>query len=129
MAAPDIINFVDSLLARPPQAPNSIQLEIDAEGDPCSLFEVLLMIMADILKRWYAPPITIGNITPEDGLRLVAYFASFDIKFNLSVEDEPRVLHINNREYLQQSRLEDMKFKVSHGGKVYTVAFGNLPTA
>ena len=129
MAAPDIRNFVDTLLNRPPQAPNSIQLEIDTGGDPCSLFEVLLMIMTDVLKRWYAPPITIGNITPEDGARLTAYFASFGIRFNLSVEEEPRVLRINNREYLQQSRLEDMKFKVAHGGNLYTVAFGNLPTA
>ena len=129
MAASDIRNFVDTLLARPPQAPNSLQLEIDTDGDPCSLFEVLLMIMTDILKRWYAPPITISNITPEDGGRLAAYFASFGIAFHFGSEEEPRVLRINNREYLQQSRLEDMKFKVAHGGRVYTVAFDNLPTA
>jgi hypothetical protein len=126
MAAPDIRNFVDSLLARSPQAPNSLQLEIDTDGDPCSMFEVLLMIMTDILKRWYAPPITIGNITPEDGGRLAAYFASFGIAFHFTSEEEPRVLRINNREYLQQSRLEDMKFKVAHGGRVYTVAFGTV---
>ncbi len=129
MAASDIRNFVDFILARAPQTPNSIQLEIDTEGDAGAFFEALLTIMTDILKRWYAPPITIGNITPEDGARLAAYFASFGIQFRLSVEDVPPVFHNNNREYRQQSRLEDMRFRVAHNGKLYTVAFGIIPTA
>ena len=124
-----ISNFVNTLLADAPKPPHSVQLEIDTEGDVAAMFEVLLLIMTDILKRWYAPPITIGNITPEDGAKLVAYFASFGFKFNLEVEETPRVLRINNREYVQKSRLQDMKFKVEHAGKLYTVNFEILPTA
>jgi hypothetical protein len=37
------------------------------------------------------------------------------------------VLHINNRDYLQKSRLEDMKFSVADGGSLYTVWFSNFP--
>lgn len=121
-----ITHFVNNLLERAPQPPNSIQLDIDTDGDVPALFEVLLMIMTEILKKWYAPPITISAITPEDGVRLIDYFASFGIRFQLRVEDAPRVYRINNREYIQQSRLEDMKFQISHSDKLYTVSFSNL---
>lgn len=125
---PHISSFVDQLLARPPQEANTVQLEIDTDNDVCSMYEVLLLIMAEILKRWYTPPITIGNITPVDGVRLASYFASFGIRFNLMVEDEPAIIRINNRDYLQQTRLEDMKFKLLHDRKLYTVQCSNLPT-
>ena len=121
-------NFVEHLLERTPQPPNSITLDIDTDGDIPALFEVLLLVMTGILKKWYRPPITIGNIGPEDAVRLIDYFASFGIAFKLTVEDDPRVYRINNREYIQQSRLEAMKFQVSHSGKLYTVTFSSLAT-
>jgi hypothetical protein len=122
--------FVDRLLETEPGAPNTIQLEIDTGGDPAALFEVLLLIKTDILRRWYAPPITIGAISDVDYARLVGYFASFGIRFQLSVINiSSGSQPINNRAYLSQTRLEDMKFQMAHDGKVYTARFSNLPAA
>jgi hypothetical protein len=122
----EIRTFVDKLLETPPGKPHSVQLEIDTEGDVPAFFEVMLMIMTDMMKRWYAPPISIGTVSEEDLARLVAYFASFSVEFKLTVEPEPRVLAIRNRDYLQQSQLEDMKFQVSHNQRLYTVRFSTL---
>lgn len=122
----EIIEFVEELLKRPPGEPNSIQFEIDTDGDVHALFEVLLIIMTEILKSWYPPPITIALISDEDLARLVGYFASFGISFDFKVEDEPPVLHINNKEYERKNRLEEMRFRVAAGGKLYTVRFSNL---
>jgi len=125
-ASSDVTRFVESLLASAPGASRSVQLEMDTGGDVQGTFEVLLLIMTEILKRWYAPPISVSNIADEDLLRLIGYFASFGIKFNLDVRGVPRVLHLNNREYLQKSRLEDMKFQVVNGEQLYTVTFSIL---
>jgi hypothetical protein len=125
----EISNFVTSLLASPPSAPHSVQLEVDTDGDVCALFEVLLLTMTDMLKRWYEPPITIGRISDEKHALLIDYFASFGIRFQMETCDNPSVLRINNREYLQQSRLEQMKFQISYENTLSTVRFSNLPTA
>ena len=124
-----IPEFVSKLLLTEPGAPRSVQLEIDTDGDVCAMFEVLLMTMTEILKRWYSPPISIGVISPENLVRLIGYFASFGIKFSLDVDENPRVIAINNREYLQKSRLDQMRFQMSHEGRLYTVRFSNLPAA
>lgn len=120
--ASEIQTFVQTLLASPPAAPNSLQLEVETE-DTAGLFEVLLMIMTGILKAWYPPPIHIGMIAHEDVGRLVAYFASFGIHFDLDVREEPRVYRIDNRAYEHKSHLEDMKFQMASEGKLYTVTF------
>jgi len=124
-----VAEFVEKLLLTEPGAPHSVQLEIDTDGDTQALFEVLLMAMTEILKHWYSPPISIGVISPENLARLIGYFASFGIKFALDLDENPRVIAINNREYLGQSRLEQMRFQMSHQGKLYTVRFSNLPAA
>jgi hypothetical protein len=121
-----IQSFVEKLLKEPPGKPNSIELEIDTDGDVQGLFEVLLMIMTEILKSWYPPPITIGNISEEDLVRLIDYFASFGIQFVLEVQPETRARVVSNREYLQKSRLNDMTFQMSHNGNRYTVRFSNI---
>ena len=118
----EIHAFTRTLLAAPPAAPNSLQLEVETE-DAAGLFEVLLIIMTDILKAWYPPPIHIANIAHEDVGRLVAYFASFGIQFELDVREEPRVYRINNRAYEHQTRLEDMHFQMASKGQMYTVRF------
>lgn len=118
----EIQSFIQTLLATPPAAPNSLQLEVETE-DAAGLFEVLLMIMTGIMKAWYPPPIHIGMIAHEDVARLVAYFASFGIRFELDVRDEPRVYRIDNRAYEHKSRLEDMHFQMVSQGKLYTVRF------
>ena len=50
------------------------------------------------------------------------------MRLHMDVEEQPRVLQINNREYLQKSRLEEMKFQMaSRDSMLYTVRFSNLP--
>jgi hypothetical protein len=117
--------FVRELLRTPPGAANSIQLELDTE-DVHGMFEALLIIMTEMLKAWYPPPISIGSISAEHLVHLIAYYASFGIRFDLQEENIPAVLRINNRMYLQESRLEAMKFQMSHAGKLYTVRFLNF---
>jgi hypothetical protein len=122
MSSGSIQSFVHELLRAPPGAPHSVQLEMDT-GDVHGMFEALLIIMTEVLKAWYPPPISLGTISGERLLSLIAYFASFGINFNLLEEDIPRVLRINNKTYTQESRLENMKFQMSHGNKLYTVRF------
>ena len=124
--AEEIKQFVQKLLATTPQTPNSVALEIDTDGDIHGLFEVLLMIMTEILKSWYPPPITIGAISEEDLSRLIDYFASFGIVFSLEIVPERQARVLSNRDYLQKSRLQDMTFQMSHSGNRYTVRFSNL---
>lgn len=122
----EIVEFVAELLKKPPGPPNSIQFEIDTDGDVQALFEALLITMTEILKTWYTPPITVALIAEEDVARITAYFASFGLGFHFSVEDVPDVLYINNKEYLQKSQLNEMRFRVANGNKLYTVRFSNL---
>lgn len=122
MSAGTLQGFVRELLRAPPGQPNSVQLALDAE-DVQGKFEAMLIIMTEMLKSWYAPPISIGTISPAHLTQLIGYYASFGIRFDLQVEDTPAVLHINNKMYLQESRLEAMKFQMSHAGKLYTVRF------
>jgi hypothetical protein len=123
----EITNFVNALTSEPPGAPHSVQLVVDTDGDIHAMYEVLLMTMTEILKKWYAPPITISRVSPSDLERLQAYFASFGFKLNLQIAESLR-LGINNRDYLQKSRLEDMHFKVAaDDGRTYTVFFSNFP--
>ena len=122
-----VTEFVNTITADVPGTPYSVQLELDTDGDMHALYEVLLMIMTEIMKKWYAPPITISRVSEHDLERLKAYFASFGFKLNLNIQPTPRVLHINNRDYLRKSRLEDMKFSMAHDGQLYTVCFSNFP--
>jgi hypothetical protein len=122
-------SFARDLITRPSGAPHSVQLEIDTGGDQQAMFEVLLIIMTEMMKQWYAPPISIGTVQEADIARLTAYYASFGIKFKLDIVNAPATLSIRNRDYIQQSRLENMKFQVAHASKLYTVRFSNLPTA
>lgn len=114
--------FISTLLNSPPGPPGSIQLEIDTDGVP-GLYEVLLTIMTEALKSWYAPPIQLSSLTEADGAKLAAYFASFGFVFRLEVSDIPHVFRPNNRDYLTQSRLPDMKFQMTNDGKLYTASF------
>ena len=122
----EIKDFVKQLLKKAPGAPHSVHFEIDTDGDIQGLFEVMLIVMTEILKTWYPPPITIALISDEDVARIKAYFASFSLKFHFNVEDLVEGLRINNKEYLQKSKLEDMRFRLAAGGKLYTVRFSSL---
>lgn len=119
----EITGFVTRLLETEPGAPNSVQLVVDTDGDTQAMFEVQLLIMTEILKKWYQPPIKISSIQECDLGKLIAYFASFGIVFELTVAPIPAVFRLNNREYLQKSRLEDMKFQMTDNDQLYTVRF------
>ena len=123
----EVRNFVSQLTASNPGRPNSVQVDIDTEGDIHGLFEFLLMSMTEMLKKWYAPPITIAAISPSHLEQMGAYFASFGFKLNLDVRETPRILHINNRDYLNKSRLEDMKFSMAADDRLYVVHFTYFP--
>ena len=122
----DIQRFVERLLSRSPGPRHSITLELDVDGDPVALFEVLITIMTSILRRWYAPPISIGRISENDMERLLAYFGSFGILLDIHSEASPRVVRINNKAYETKTRLEDMTFQMTGGNTLYTVQFGFL---
>jgi hypothetical protein len=123
----EVRNFVSQLTAASPGRPHSVQLDLDVDGDVHGLFEFLLMTMTEMLKKWYEPPITIANISPSHLESMGAYFASFGYKLNLDIRESPRILHINNREYLNKSRLEDMKFSMAAGDRLYVVHFTYFP--
>jgi hypothetical protein len=123
--ADDIHRFVERLVSKEPGAPNSIQLEVDTDGDAAALFEVLLLIMTELLKKWYEPPISVGRIQPSDLQRLKMYFLSFGIHFDLAEEPLPPVCMLRNRDYLQESELRAMKFQITYEDKLYTVRFSN----
>jgi hypothetical protein len=123
----EITNFVNVLTSEPPGAPHSVQLIVDTDGDIHAIYEVLLMIMTEILKKWYSPPISISRVSPSDLERLQAYFASFGFKLTLQVIERIQI-GIDNRDYLQKSRLEDMHFRLAaDDGRTYTVFFSNFP--
>ena len=125
----EISAFVTQLLAHQPGSPRSVQLVIDTGDDVHALFEVLLMTMTEMLKSWYPPPISISAINERDLDRMIRYFASFGIQFNLDVNMSPAITSVNNREYLSESRLEDMRFRIYHSACMYSVHFSNLPIA
>ena len=122
----DILRFINSLLETEPGEKYSVQFAIDTGGDDAARFQVYLMIMTEILKRWYRPPINLSAVSEVNFARLVGYFASFGVDFKLEVVPTPTFLHINNSDYLNRSRLEDMKFQMVSDGSLYTVRFESL---
>lgn len=84
------------------------------------------MILTEILKTWYTPPIHIGRIRPQDMEKLAAYFASFGIQVHLTTEEIPMVLRIDNKAYERQTKLEAMTFQMTSNSHLYTVRFNYL---
>lgn len=124
--AAEIISFVRRLVSMPPGAPHSLHLEVDVDGDPVALFEVLLLIMTNILKTWYTPPIQMGQISQSHTELLIAYFASFGISIHIQKEELPRILHINNKAYEHMTQLQNMTFQMADSSYLYSVRFSFL---
>jgi len=122
----DVNTFLQKLIATPPKAPHSVELEVDVEGDPVALFEVFLTLFIGILKKNYRPPIDLSRILEAHIQECAEYFASFGIQLNIVIEQEPLVVHINNKEYETKTDLKDMRFRMTGGGKLYTLQFGFL---
>jgi hypothetical protein len=123
MSSSSLSIFIEALLAEPPHGPNTIQLELDVDGDEPALFEILLTVMTEALKSWYPPPINLSSLSDTDYAKLVAYFASFGYAFKLDITDIPRVFTPNNKMYLTQPQLSHMKFQMTNAGKLYTASF------
>jgi hypothetical protein len=122
----DIQTFLTHLTSSPPKAPHSVDLEVDVDGDPAALFEVLLTLFIGILKKNYPAPINIGTISEHHIQECAEYFASFGIRLDIAIEPIPRVLHINNKAYETKTDLKDMKFQMTGGSNLYTLTFGFL---
>jgi hypothetical protein len=122
----EIQAFVDRLLSGPPGPRNSIQMEVDTDGDIVGLFEVFLTIMTSLLKAWYPTPISFSRVRDNDWDKLREYFASFGIRFHLSKEEIPQVLRINNRAYETKQQLEEMQFQLTAEDTLFTVRFSFL---
>jgi hypothetical protein len=122
----DVQTFLAHLLSTPPKSPHSVDLEVDVDGDPAALFEVLLTLFIGILKKRYPPPIDISIISEQHIQECSDYFASFGIALNITIEPVPRVLRIDNKEYENKTDLRDMQFKMTGGPNLYTLRFGFL---
>ena len=115
--------FARTLFSTDPKPPHSVQLEFDTDGDAPAMFEVLLLIFTEGLKTLYAPPIKISNVTEESFVKIMSHFASFGIELTVEKTDVPPVLHIQNKQYIHQRNIQDMKFQVAEEGFLYTVRF------
>jgi hypothetical protein len=119
-------DFCDSLFGSSPRPQGEIDLSIDIEK-PSDYFEVLLLIMTNGMKRWYGPRINIGDISAEHIERLQEYFLSFGMLLKVDIEAEPDVYMIDNKMYLQKTRLDEMMFVVANARKLYKVHFAFAP--
>ncbi len=122
----DVDTFLQRLIATAPKAPNAVELEVDTGGDPVALFEVFLTLFIGILKKNYRPPIDLSRISEAHIRECAEYFASFGVQLNIAIEQEPLVVHINNKEYETKTDLKDMRFRMTGGGKLYTLQFSFL---
>jgi len=122
----DVQSFLQRLTASSPKPPHSVELEVDVGGDPVALFEVFLTLFIGILKKNYTPPIDLSRISEAHIRECAEYFASFGIQLHITIEPAPLVVHINNKEYETKSRLQDMRFRMTGGDKLYTLHFDFL---
>ena len=126
MASGSPKDFAMRLFSNEPCAPNSVSTFFATEDDDCAMFEILLIIFTEGLKLWYAPPITISSVKPEDFLKLQAYFQSFGYNVFLNISQYTPYTKINNKSYNNETELEKMKFQMSEGDSLYTVSFTKL---
>jgi len=117
-----IDDFCEALFSKEPERPGGVDLTIYVD-EPSELFEALLLIMTNGLKRWYGPRINISNVDTEHILKLRQYFLSFGIIIDIEDEDKPDIYSIDNRAYLNKKSLDDMTFTVEGSQKLFTVKF------
>jgi hypothetical protein len=116
------VEFFNFILRTEPKAPRSIQLEIDVD-DAQGMFEFFLMFMTHALAEWYGKPVNLANITEKKLIALSEYYASFGIRFKCVSEPEPDIYMLDNKKYLDETRLENMRFQAVSGGKLWTISF------
>ena len=121
--------FTDELFSVEPRNPGSVNLDFDVES-PSELFEVLLLITTNGLKLWHGDDdskVDISYISEETIVKLQKHFMSFNIAFNIDIKDEPGVYMIDNKSFMDCSKLEDMTFTIASNKKLYIIHFGFLP--
>lgn len=123
MASGSPKDFAMRLFSEEPQAPNSVSTFFATDEDDCAMFEILLIVFTEGLKLWYAPPITISNVKPDDFLKLQAYFKSFGYNVFLNISQYTSYTKINNKSYNNQTELDKMKFQMSEEDRLYTITF------
>jgi hypothetical protein len=119
--------FIRTLLKKEPQAPHTVELEVDTDGDVPALFEVLISVFTGIMSSWYPSPIKLASVTSEKKERVEAYFKSFGIDLHFTstpLTDVQNVLKIDNNAYLRERRLEDMNMQIMDGDQIFKIAFG-----
>jgi hypothetical protein len=119
-------DFADQLFASPPGRQGTVNLDIDV-NEPSELFEVLLLIMTQGLKKWYGARINIGDVAADHIVKLQEYFLSFGIHLVVDRVAEPGVYMIDNKAYLEKKKLEEMTFTVAANKHLYTVHFEFVP--
>jgi hypothetical protein len=115
--------FAAQLFSREPRAPGAVNLDIDVDT-PSEFFEVLLLIVTFGMKRWYGSKIDITQISTTHLTLLQEYFLSFGMTFDIDKVPEPNVYMIDNKAYLQKTKLDDMNFTVASNGYLWTLRFG-----
>jgi hypothetical protein len=115
-------DFFEKILRAEPKPPKSIQLELDA-GDEQGMYEFFLMFMTHSLASWYGRPVDLKKVTEAKLKTLAEYYASFGIQFVCISEPEPEVYMLDNKKYLEETKLEAMCFQAVSGGKLWTIRF------
>jgi hypothetical protein len=115
-------DFADQLFSKEPGSPGSVNLDIDVEK-PSEFFEVLLLIVTHGMKKWYGPRIDITRISKVHLELLQEYFLSFGIAFKIDTQPEPNLYMIDNKAYLEKSKLDDMTFTVASSGSLWILHF------
>lgn len=118
--------FTEHLFSKSPASQGSIGLNFDVES-PSELFEVLLLIMTNGMKRWYGPRINIADISAEKMRLLQEYFLSFNLILHVDKAEAPGVYAIDNKEYMSLNKLEEMTFKVVAHNNIFTIRFSFVP--
>jgi hypothetical protein len=121
----DPSEFFEILLADEPKSPGSLTLELDTE-DAQGMFEFFLLFLTHTLAKWFGKPVDLGKLSSSTIEKLRGYFASFGIIFTIDCVDEPMVYMIDNKKYLEETQLENMKFQLANNGFLWTVSFGFL---
>lgn len=114
--------FCDQLYSAAPGTPGSVNLEIGCDF-PSEMFEALLLICVNGLRRWYSVPIDPSRLSVERLQDLVAYFASFNVVLSITAKDEPIIYRIDNKSYLEETEFKNMRFQIAASGKVWTIQF------
>jgi hypothetical protein len=115
-------DFCNELFSKDPERPGSVDLSVDV-NEPSEYFEFLLLVMTNGLKRWLGDRINIADVMKTHIEKLKEYFVSFGMNIYLDIEEKPHIYSIDNKSYLNKTKLEDMKFTIESATHLYTVWF------